>query len=902
MTSRFYISAERVGSKLIHKFIDEQGQRRIEEVDPKDFLHLYRSTQMAEPGMNIQGQDGALLYRVPFNDFYGMSKYIDENIGLHGMNIYGIRDPEIQFLASEYVGKIPFNMAKINGCVVDIETESGNIVDGKPIPSKFVPPSEATAPVTAVTLYETNRGRYYTFALKQFQGVALGEFSYANASERFKAAIKEEDLTVLEFTSEIELLMELCSFFKSREYDFISGWKSETYDIPYLLHRVEKVLGRSASEMFSPYSAIRKRNYTGSFGKEELSYTVSGLAQLDYYQLVEKHAFVELSDTKLNTAAEHFLGIKKVDYSKHRSLTELYVNDYQNFIEYNIIDVQLITALEKKLKYFSLSFILAYLYRCNPEDTMSTVKPWMAFMYHRCLARSVMPKLQPRKSGGDYGGGYVMDPVPGLRRWALSIDANALYPHMAMQYNMGIETILPNTLAMRVWSKMADELRAIDCRTTVQETLLQRLDNQQSFEDIYFEEPYEFKCLKELKVCVAPNLATFNIRKDSVLRLEYESLYADRSVIKKQMIKVRQEAQTKKYDYILEYERLCDLADYQDNTQHAFKIVANAGYGAIANENFVDHFDLRIAEAITFGGRVGIRYVGKCINDYLSEKYGVVKDWVFYADTDSLYIDAEEIVAQSGLTGTTEIVNMLDQLCSVEIEKVCKMAAESLAAALGCNRNSLFFKREVIAERGWWVTKKRYTLLANDVEGVRYDVPKLKVTGLEAKKSTYPLHCRNAMLRVYEKAMREDQEGVWNEVSKFEEFFNSQPLQDIAKISKVTDIEKYLIDSGGVDDSRTVPYHVRACVYHNQLIDRYGLDGVVPKIQSGDKVLLLPLNSSKASKNNYIAFAGKLPDEFNLDGQIDKRGLFESNFISPIGGYLESGKMSVKRPTTFSLF
>ena len=51
-------------------------------------------------------------------------------------------------------------------------------------------------------------------------------------------------------------------------------------------------------------------------------------------------------------------------------------------------------------------------------------------------------------------------------------------------------------------------------------------------------------------------------------------------------------------------------------------------------------------------------------------------------------------------------------------------------------------KREVIANKGIWVAKKRYMLNVLDEEGVRLADPKLKLMGIEAVKSSTPQVCR----------------------------------------------------------------------------------------------------------------------------------------------------------------
>ena len=39
---------------------------------------------------------------------------------------------------------------------------------------------------------------------------------------------------------------------------------------------------------------------------------------------------------------------------------------------------------------------------------------------------------------------YVKDPIVGMHQWVVSFDLNSLYPHLIMQYNISLETLIPS--------------------------------------------------------------------------------------------------------------------------------------------------------------------------------------------------------------------------------------------------------------------------------------------------------------------------------------------------------------------------------------------------------------------------------------------------------------------------
>ena len=77
-----------------------------------------------------------------------------------------------------------------------------------------------------------------------------------------------------------------------------------------------------------------------------------------------------------------------------------------------------------------------------------------------------------------------------------------------------------------------------------------------------------------------------------------EQYYADRRIIKDQMLKLEQEYQTNP-SKSLQY-KITSL----NNQQMAIKILMNSLYGALGNKWF-RYFDQRVAEFITMAGQLG---------------------------------------------------------------------------------------------------------------------------------------------------------------------------------------------------------------------------------------------------------------------------------------------------------
>jgi hypothetical protein len=70
----------------------------------------------------------------------------------------------------------------------------------------------------------------------------------------------------------------------------------------------------------------------------------------------------------LDHIAKVELGKEKLSYAEYTSFRDFYKNDWQKFVEYNVIDVELVDQLEDKMKLIELILTMAYDAKCNYTD------------------------------------------------------------------------------------------------------------------------------------------------------------------------------------------------------------------------------------------------------------------------------------------------------------------------------------------------------------------------------------------------------------------------------------------------------------------------------------------------------------------------------------------------------
>lgn len=338
------------------------------------------------------------------------------------------------------------------------------------------------------------------------------------------------------------------------------------------------------------------------------------------------------------------------------------------------------------------------------------------------------------------------------------------------------------------------------------------------------------------------------------------------------------------------------------NLQMAIKIAMNSLYGAVANRYFL-YYIAEMAEAITTSGQLSIRYAEKSVNKYLNNVLGTDTDYIYYIDTDSIYVNMAPLVQK--VFETVDIdrktgEEFLDKVCREKIEKVIEDGYKELASYMGAYRNAMSMKREKITDRALLVAKKRYIMNVLNSEGVHYETPKISVTGIESVRSSTPEVCREKMKEAFKVIMNGTEAQTQEFIEEFRKEFVKLPVDQVAKISGTDDLEKYM-------DKNTLykkgcPIHVRGCILYNDFLEKKGVVNKYEKIQSGDKIKFVYLQTPNPLRENIISFPNVLPAEFNLDQYIDYDLQFEKVFLTPIKNILDSIGWSAEKLDTLESF
>ena len=758
-------------------------------------------------------------------------EFLERYESVDNFPVYGNNRYEYAFIADHYPDDVLWDISKVTIAYLDIEVGSEN---------GFPEPRDANEAITAITL--KIKDNYFVFG--------VGDYSKHRDDVYYAKCRDESDL--------IRRFLELWTRFYP---DVISGWNIKTFDIPYLVNRITKIFGEDEAKKLSPWNKLSLREAM-IMNREHQVYEMFGIAILDYIELYRKFTYSQQESYRLDNIAHVELGEKKLDYSEFETLHQLYKQDYQKFIEYNIKDVELVEKLEDKMKLIELALTLAYDNKVNYDDVFTQVRMWDAIVYNYLLKKKiVIPQMKKGSKSSQYEGAYVKDPICGMHEWVASFDLNSLYPHLIMQYNISMETLIDP-------KRYNDNMRGFITNNKIEvDTLL----NQQ----------IDTSILKNLGVTVTPNGQLFSTNQQGVMPEIMDTMYKDRTRYKKLALEAK-----KKIETVLDDKNQVQYLEKQvaryNNLQLAKKVTLNSAYGALGNQYF-RFFDIRIAEGITTAGQLSIRWIENKINAYMNKLLKTEgEDYVIASDTDSIYLNMGPLIKKlyPDTSDTKKVIKFMNKVCDDKIQPFIDASYQELADYVNAYQQRMEMKRESLADKAIWTAKKRYILNVHDSEGVAYAKPKLKIMGLEAVKSSTPTACRQKIKEAITLIMTQTQDDLHKFIEKFREDFKKLPIEDIAFPRSVNGLREYG-DSAQIFKKGT-PIHVKGALVYNHFLRTLKLNKRYQEIQEGEKIKFIYLKQPNIFNNNTLAFLSGLPKQLGADQYIDYDLQFEKSFLEPL--------------------
>lgn len=832
MAKAYYTNVQIWGDNVLFRGF-KNGKRVQEKIKFAPKLWVKDNSGKPSEWTTIHGEPLRVIETAGIKD---AKKFIEQYKDVDGFEVYGNLSFEYAVMNALFPWgeEVPWKLSDL--VIGKIDIEAGLSPSGG-----FAEPADASGPITAITLKLNSV--YHVFGTQPWE------------HDREKCVYHQGH-------DEADMLRLFLDVWCSNYPDVITGWYIPSYDIPYLVNRIKRLLGEEYAKKLSPWGILREKEIEVGAGRDKSpSYSIYGISILDYLDLYKKFV-VPATGAKesygLNYISMEELGEGKLEYDG--SLHNLYLTDYQTYMDYNWQDVSLIDKLENKLRLIELALILTYDTKCNFEDCFHQTRLWDAICTNKLLSEhKVVPPKKINLKTEKYEGAYVKKPRPGMYGWGVNFDATSLYPMTIIMYNISPET----------WVDPKDytpEMRRIIAEGVTVDKLLNK--------------EMDLSFLKEQKVCLTPNGQFFRTDKQGFFPQTVQQMFDQRKAYKDQMKVIKKQHKDTKNDELLNEIKRLDLL------QQNKKVSANSSYGAAGNEWF-RFYMLELAMAVTLGGQLSIKWEERNNNRIMNKLMGTKDvDYCIYIDTDGKYLDLAALIARDKPNASQqEICDYIDKLYDNIFEPSMIKAADEIAEYTNAFRNTLDMKIDCIWEQAIWVAKKSYVLKVWEIEKLRYDEPQTKITGLSLKKSSTPTVCRSKLKECLNLILNTNEDTVLDYIAKFRKEFDSFSLDQIAFPRGVNDLEKYRDDTKIY--SKGTPIHVRASLLHNYYVEKNNLSNDVPMIRSGDKVKYVYLKEPNIYRENIMGFITKPPKEFDLENKVDYTTQYEKAFLEPIKGILD---------------
>ena len=350
-------------------------------------------------------------------------------------------------------------------------------------------------------------------------------------------------------------------------------------------------------------------------------------------------------------------------------------------------------------------------------------------------------------------------------------------------------------------------------------------------------------------------------------------------VIEKSNVKIKDAAVCA--DYATEY-------GFWDQRQQARKILLNSLYGALLNEG-LRFYDERLGQSVTLTGRSIVRHMNAKINETITGEYDYKGAGIVYADTDSCYFSAYEVLKDNPdfdfEWSRENIIQLYDSMADVTNESFPDFMHTAFNTSL--ERGGIIAAgRELVGSKCLFIKKKKYAVLMYDKEGTRFDVDgkpgKLKAMGLDLKRADTPKPMQKFLEKVLMDLLTDvPKEKIFQSIREFRREFVAQKGWEKGSPKKVSALSDYRDKAAKADkDARDfkkkdvalakgkklkvdMPGHVRASINWNQLCEING-DKYSMRIGDGAKIVVCKLRPN-VHKMDSVAFPideMHLPDWF----------------------------------------
>jgi DNA polymerase elongation subunit (family B) len=714
-------------------------------------------------------------------------------------------------------------------------------------------PEEAKNELTSIGLHDSATNQYWVLVMDK-EGLMVEKTT--------------DKAIVIPFQDERDMLMKYLELYEMINPSIVTGWNIDFFDTPMLYNRIKRLLGENHANRLSPigqcfWSPYRKRFFMG------------GVSYLDYISLYKIYNYGELPNYRLDTVAQIELGRGKIEYQGN--LDQLFKDDIEKFIEYNLVDVELVVDFDKKLQFIDLCRGICHAGHVPYEDFVYSSKylegAMLTYLRRKGLVAPNKPadrqeRMQALRDNEQekFIGAYVKDPIVGKYDWIYDLDLTSLYPSIIMTLNISPETKIGK---IRDWDAQKFIKGEVETYYIGDDSISR--DKLQEY-------------LNKSGFAVASNGVLYRNDVVGCIPGVLDLWFKQRVEFRKLEKKYGQEGDQEKYAFY-------------GKRQLVQKILLNSLYGVLGLPAF-RFYDIDNAEAVTLTGQTVIKSTADMANLKYNKELGTPgDDHNIYIDTDSVFFSAVPLMNKRYPDWKTKdqdtIASYVDAIAG-DVQDYLNNFYDILSVKVfnvPADKHRLEIKKEFVAKAGLWVAKKRYAQWIIMNNGVPMD--KLDVKGLDVKRSSFPKAFQECMGTVLIDILRgKSEEEISDFVLAFKKSMVGLEIKNIAKNSAVKELTKYMPKGKRqlFHFEKGAPAHVKAAIAYNDCLKHFDAPFKYNPMTNGDKVKWVYLKNNPLGLD-AIAFTGyQDPPEIEnfINTYIDHNKIFERELSGKLQDFYDA--------------
>lgn len=678
---------------------------------------------------------------------------------------------------------------------------------------------EAPGEVIMISAYDTYTDKYDVFVLDPERNVDGKEVKkelaeHWNGHELASQYVQADiDLTIAD--TESALLNSFLSYIEDIRPDLLSGWNWVNFDHRYLLNRMDRVNGVDRWRLSD----------IGGVGGYQHERKIDGLPGFDMMTAYcDQMVFSDWRSKALDYVSQEELGVGKVE---DINIYDGYETDRSRLTAYNIIDTQLLVALNDMADIHGFFYQLSDLSGVQIYDTFSAMRLVDGFVLSLRTDNEILPNAD-EKDVDHAAGGLVLSPSTGISEWVGVIDLKSLYPSSIITANISKET-------------MTDDNDEADVIVPWMPEKEDDFDGTIRREDIIFD---------------AKKGAGLKLDNEGIMPKYLKQLFSEREAMK---------------DKRNQFEPDSPMYQVWDHKQNSVKVIMNSFFG-VSNNKYYRLSSPELGDTITGLSRF-ILWTGVEICEELGFE-------VIYGDTDSVMVslaepgEFEDLDEQEAMEEVVERGKEVERRINEEIGRAADdiglgddhpfLDLSTLPHKLPDDENHAWaFEFEKLYRRFFQHgKKKRYAGLQIWKEGqyLKKDgviSPKPDITGYQAKRSDSSELTEEAQPKVIKKILNaESFEDVSEYISDLCQKIRSEEIE-LRKIAKPGAI------NGPLDSYDSPTPAIRASQYSNQHLDYNWSNGDQPWMYYVKKTPPMKPATDVIS----LQWWDDIPDGFELDAE-----------------------------------